>query len=129
MPIEICSFFSKTFLVIKIFIIIIISYSKYFKSIHYVDIADGQRRKKGQRICPKGRGYGVDQQRLQIPELHFDKFPTPQTFSCWKIRFKTEVCSCSTFSKKPCYGSKKKRWRGRFKIFLIHSGTYSFSQF
>ena len=39
--------------------------------------------------------YGVDQQRLQIPEPHFDKFPTPQTFQCWKIRFKTQVCSCS----------------------------------
>ena len=35
------------------------------------------------------KNYGVDQQRLQIPELHFDKFPSPQMFSCWKIRFKT----------------------------------------
>ena len=41
--------------------------------------------------------YVVDQQRLQISELHFDKFPSPTTFSCWKIRFKTEVCSCSNF--------------------------------
>ena len=32
-----------------------------------------------------------------ISELHFDMFPAPQTFSCWKIRFKTEVCSCSHF--------------------------------
>ena len=39
--------------------------------------------------------YGADQQRLQISDLHFDKFPTPATFACWKIRFKTEVCSCS----------------------------------
>ena len=38
-----------------------------------------------------------DQQRLQISELHFDKFPTPTTFACWKIRFKTEVCTCSQF--------------------------------
>ena len=38
-----------------------------------------------------------DQQRLQISDLHFDKFPTPATFSCWKIRFKTEVCTCSQF--------------------------------
>ena len=29
--------------------------------------------------------------------LHFDKFPTPATFACWKIRFKTEVCTCSQF--------------------------------
>ena len=40
----------------------------------------------------------ADQQRLQISELHFDKFPTPSTFSCWKIRFKTQVSSCSGFS-------------------------------
>ena len=39
--------------------------------------------------------YGADQQRLQISDLHFDKFPSPATFACWKIRFKTEVCTCS----------------------------------
>ena len=38
-----------------------------------------------------------DQQRLQISDLHFDKFPTPTTFACWKIRFKTEVCTSSQF--------------------------------
>ena len=40
---------------------------------------------------------GADQQRLQISDHHFDKFPTPATFACWKIRFKTEECSCSQF--------------------------------
>ena len=44
------------------------------------------------------KNYGADQQRLQISDLHFDKFPTPATFACWKIRFKTEVCTCSQFS-------------------------------
>ena len=43
------------------------------------------------------KDYGADQQRLQISELHLDKFPTPTTFACWKIRFKTEVCTCSQF--------------------------------
>ena len=43
------------------------------------------------------KNYGADQQRLQISDLHFDKFPTPATFACWKIRFKTEVCACSQF--------------------------------
>ena len=43
------------------------------------------------------KNYGADQQRLQISELHCDKFPTPTTFACWKIRFKTEVCICSQF--------------------------------
>ena len=43
------------------------------------------------------KNYGADQQRLQISDLHFDKFPTPATFACWKIRFKTEVYTCSQF--------------------------------
>ena len=43
------------------------------------------------------KNYGADQQRLQISDFHFDKFPTPATFACWKIRFKTEVCTFSQF--------------------------------
>ena len=44
------------------------------------------------------KNHGADQQRLQISDLHhFDIFPTPATFACWKIRFKTEVCTCSQF--------------------------------
>ena len=43
------------------------------------------------------KNYGADQQRLQISDLHFDKFLTPATFACWKIRFKTEVCTCLQF--------------------------------
>ena len=43
------------------------------------------------------KDYGADQQRLQISDPHFDKFTTPATFACWKIRFKTEVCTCSQF--------------------------------
>ena len=44
------------------------------------------------------KSCGADQQRLQISDLHFDKFPNPATFACWKIRFKIEVCTCSQFS-------------------------------
>ena len=43
------------------------------------------------------KNYGADQQRLQISDLHFHKFLTPATFACWKIRVKTEVCTCSQF--------------------------------
>ena len=43
------------------------------------------------------KNYGADQQRLQISDHHFDKFTTPATFARWKIRFKTEVCTCSQF--------------------------------
>ena len=50
-------------------------------------------------VIPSEGGFSnvADQQRLQISDLHFDKFPTPATFACWKIRFKTEVCTCSQF--------------------------------
>ena len=41
------------------------------------------------------KNFGADQQRLQISDLHFDKFLTPATLACWKIRFKLEVCTCS----------------------------------
>ena len=37
------------------------------------------------------------QQRLLISEFQFDKFPKPSTFSCWKIRFKKQVTTCSDF--------------------------------
>ena len=43
------------------------------------------------------KNYGADQQRLQISDLHFDKLPTSAMFACWKIRFKTEVCTCSQY--------------------------------
>ena len=36
----------------------------------------------------------ADQQRLQISEFHCCVFPS---LSCWKTRFKIEVCSCSNF--------------------------------
>ena len=41
------------------------------------------------------QNYMADQQRLQISELQFDKFTTPSTFSCWKLRFKAQVSACS----------------------------------
>ena len=34
-------------------------------------------------------GDSSKKQRLQISDLHFDKFYTPATFACWKMRFKT----------------------------------------
>ena len=34
---------------------------------------------------------------FSFSDLHFDKFPTPTTFACWKITFMTEVCTCSPF--------------------------------
>ena len=53
------------------------------------------------------KNYGADQQRLQISDLRFDKFPTSATFACWKIRFKTEVCTCSQFPTETVLWSKQ----------------------
>ena len=53
------------------------------------------------------KNFGADQQRLQISDLHFVMFPTPATFACWKIRFKTEVCSCSQFPTEAVYWIKE----------------------
>ena len=44
------------------------------------------------------KNYGAEKQRLQISDPHFDKFTASATFAYWKIRFKTEVCTCSQFS-------------------------------
>ena len=40
---------------------------------------------------------GSGQQRQQTSELQFDKFFTHSTLSCWKIRFKNQVTTCSDF--------------------------------
>ena len=50
-------------------------------------------------LCEGGfsNNFGADHQRLQISDPHFDKFTTPATFAFWKIRFKTEVYTCSQF--------------------------------
>ena len=39
----------------------------------------------------------VGQQRQQISELQFDKFPNPAPFFVWKTRFKTQVSNGSDF--------------------------------
>ena len=75
--------------------------------LHSSTVAKSERQKQDQdQRCQSGpsaknsvifsggdssKNYGADHQRLQISDLHFDKFPTPATFACWKIRFKTEV--------------------------------------
>ena len=43
------------------------------------------------------KNYMVGQQRQQISELQLDKFPNPQSFLVWKIRFKNQVTTCSDF--------------------------------
>ena len=64
------------------------------------------------------KDYGADQQQLQISDLHFHKFPTPATFACWKIRFKTEV----TIS----YGSyalDQRSWRRLIQWMIFKSSS------
>ena len=49
-------------------------------------------------VIPSDGGFskndGADEQRLQISDLHFDKFLKPATLACCKISFKTELCAC-----------------------------------
>ena len=45
--------------------------------------------------CPQNSMVG--HQRQQISELQFDKFPNAQSLSVWKIRFKSQVTTCSDF--------------------------------
>ena len=49
------------------------------------------------------KNYGTDQQRLQISDPHFDKFPTPATFACWRLKY----VLVHNFLRKLCIGSKK----------------------
>ena len=76
----------------------------------------------------EGQNHMADQQRLQILGLYFDKFPTLSTFSCWKVRFKTQGSSSSSFPSESVLWMKKGRWsirwtvyshRAQFKVKLI----------
>ena len=69
------------------------------------------------------KNYGSNQQRLQISDLHFDKFPTPATFACWKIRFKTEVCTCSQFPTKAMQWIKEVEMVDSVDDFMSSSST------
>ena len=50
-------------------------------------------------------GQTTNDCRFQIFIL--TKFPTPATFACWKIRFNTEVCTCSQFPTKAMHWIKE----------------------
>ena len=74
------------------------------------------------------KNYGTDQRRLQISDLHFDKFPTPATFAYWKKRFKTEVCTCSQFRTEAMQWIKKVEMVDSvddLKIFVIYSWYFN----
>ena len=60
--------------------------------------------------------YGADQQRLQISDLHFYKFPNPATFACWKKDSKLRYVLVHNFLRKLCFGSKKWRWLNQWMI-------------
>ena len=64
--------------------------------------------------------YGADQQRLQISDLHFDKFPTPSTLACWVIRFKTEVCTCAQFLTEAMLWIKEVEMVDSVDVFNLH---------
>ena len=81
------------------------------------------------------------QQRPQISELQFEKITTRSTFSCWKIRFKTQVSACSGSSSEAMlwikkvdgrFGGRFLNHRARFKVIthfsnfeMLHAGVAS----
>ena len=68
------------------------------------------------------KNYGADQQRLQISDAHFDKFSTSASLACWKIRFKTAVCTCSQFPTEAMHWIEEVEMADSvddFKIFVI----------
>ena len=78
------------------------------------------------------KNYGADQQRRQISEHYLDKFPAPQKFSCWKIRLKTEVCTCFNFSTEAMLWIKKVEMVnsvGWSKVFVFYSANHTLSWF
>ena len=73
------------------------------------------------------KNYGADQQRLQISDLHFDKFPTPATIACWKMRFKTDVCTCSQFLTEAMQWIKEVEMVDSVDVFKSSSSTRGIS--
>ena len=69
------------------------------KGEHKIKIRDASldSQPKIQSFSDSSKNCGADKQRLQISDLRFDKFLTPATFACWKVRFKTDVCTYSQF--------------------------------
>ena len=45
-----------------------------------------------------------------LSELQIDKFPTPHSFFCWKIRFKNQDSTCSDINWKLYYGFNEVEW-------------------
>ena len=73
----------------------------------------------------------VGPQKQQISGLQFDKFPDPQSFLVWKMRFKNQVTTCSDFSI-GCYVMDQRSgdgWLiGRIEVLAISLWT-QFSKF
>ena len=56
------------------------------------------------------KNYGADQQRLQISDLHFDKFPRHQHLLVGRNDSRLRYVLVHNFPRKLCCGSKKWSW-------------------
>ena len=78
------------------------------------------------------QNYVADQSRLQISELHFDKFPTPPTFFMLEDMIQNPSKCLFRFSLGGNVMDQRSgdgRFSGRFKIIAFNSGLYSFPEF
>ena len=64
------------------------------------------------------------QQRLQISDLHFNKFLTPITFACWK---RPRCLFLHNFFRNDAMDQKKWRWLIQWMIFKSSSSTRGIS--
>ena len=78
--------------------------------------------RKRQYQFHKQLGQGpLSQKQQQISELQFDKFPVPQSFLCWKLKFKSEVTTFSIGG--PVVESGDGRLIGGIEILAINCWT------
>ena len=79
------------------------------------EMRDANQDRQPEKTCdPNGgrypKDYGADQQRLQISDLHFDKFPTPTTFACWNFRLYLFTISYESYAVDQRSGDGSNKW-------------------
>ena len=96
------------------------------KPLHSSTVEKSERQKQDQDLrCQSGpsaknsvifsggdssKNYGADQQRLQISDLHFDKFPHHQRVLAGRYGSRPRYVLVHNFLRKLCCGSQKWRW-------------------
>ena len=101
-----------------------------FLAIDFLAFGSSRHHDQGIHHCSLKRQYQfhkqlgqgpLSQKQQQISELQFDKFPVPQSFLCWKLKFKSEVTTFSIGG--PVVESGDGRLIGGIEILAINCWT------